>query len=125
MPKFTASLFDKHKSTNDDYMIDYSLLDNNVISALNGNTVQNVGNDNTDDHSPIVVEIIVETEEEAIDVENGLVSKIVRVKKVRIHKSAIVDILTKGREKMISKNLPAVRYRKKCRMQREQIALRD
>ena len=92
------------------------------MTALNGDLVDN---DNNGEDSPTIAESTTETEEEAVDVNNGIGTKSTNVKKVSIHESAAVNILIKGRDKMKSKNLPAVRYRKKCRMQREQIALRD
>ena len=84
LSKFTASIFDKHKNTNGKYMNDYLLIDNNIISARNDNLEDTVDDDNTDNHSPIVVDSITKSEEVDIDVDNGLGTKSVRVKKVRI-----------------------------------------
>ena len=121
--KLTASIFDHNKKTDSEYTVDHSLLDDNVMSALNGDLAEE--NDNNDDHSPIIVDSAEETEEVAIDVNNGIGSKSKTIQKVKIHESAAVDILIKGIEKVKSKKLPAVRYRKNCRLKREQVALRD
>ena len=124
LSKLATSIFDDNKNTDTEYTVDHSLLDDKVMSALNGeNAEQNDNND--DDDSSIAPESIEETEEVAIDVNNGIGAKTKNIKKVKVHESATVDILTKGIEKMKSKNLPAVRYRKNCRLRREQAALRD
>ena len=51
--------------------------------------------------------------------------KVQRWKNINIHDASPVHILKKEIEKMKSKNLPEVRYRKNCRLAREQVALRD
>ena len=123
--KFTASIFDHNRKTKDDYMVNHSLLDNDVMSALNGDLVNTGDTDNNDDDSPIIVDSITEPEKVSIDVENDIGTKSTTVKKVNIHESTTVNIFIKGRDEMKSKTLPAAQYRKKCGIKREQVSLRD
>ena len=122
LSNLAASIFDHGKNATTDETVDMSLLDNNVMSALNGDVLINEESgevdNNDDDTDPDEVEV-------DIDVNNGIGSKSIKVKKVNIHDAATVNILLKGIEKMKAKNLPAVRYRKNLRTQREQVALRD
>ena len=122
LSNLAASIFDHGKNATTDETVDMSLLDNNVMSALNGDVLINEESgevdNNDDDTDPDEVEV-------DIDVNNGIGSKSMKVKKVNIHDAATVNILLKGIEKMKAKNLPAVRYRKNLRTQREQVALRD
>ena len=57
MLKFTISIFDQHKKTKDDCIVDHFLLDDKVMSALNDNLVHTGDNDTNDNHSPIVLHI--------------------------------------------------------------------
>ena len=105
--------------------MDYSLLDDNVISSLNGDVMSIGGGegDNNDEDAATNEEHSNDTEKVEIEVENGIGTKTNKVKKVNIHDAVAVSILKKGVEKMKSKNLPAIRYRRKCRIAREQVVL--
>ena len=121
--KLTASIFDHNKKTESDYMIDHSLLDDNVMSALTGDLAAD--NINNDEDSPITIDSEDEIEEGDIDVNNEIGTKSTTIKKVNIHESAAVNILNKGIDNMKSKNLPVVRYKNNCQMKRKQVTLKD
>ena len=95
------------------------------MSALNGGVLNTGEGDGDDDNNEDDVVNSEDSCEVEIDVNNGIGSKSTKVKKINVHDAATVNILQKGIDKMKSKNLPAVRYRKNCKLAREQVALRD
>lgn len=97
--KVIAFIVDHNKKANNKYMVNYSLLDDNVTSALNCSLVNTVDNDKNNDDSPIVIDTIIETKEEAIDVDTGIRTTSNTMKKENIQESAGVNILIKGRDK--------------------------
>ena len=123
LSKFTSSIFDRSKQSNSDHsdhvdpMVDYTQLDQNVMSALNGGDANTSEGDSEDNSNA--------TDKMEMDVDIGIGTKKIKVRKVNINDAAFVNIHLKGMEKMKAKNLPAVRYRKNCRTAREQVALRD
>ena len=76
--------------------MDYSLLDDNVINAINRDVVNTGDGDNDDDDVANSEENSNDTEEEKMDVDNGIGTNNTKVKKVNIHDSAAVNILQKG-----------------------------
>ena len=137
LSKIAASIFDHSKKSTSEQTVDYSLLDDNVMSALNGDVLNNGDGDgdgdgdedgdgngdaNNNEDDGVNNE---ESAEVEIDINNGIGNKRTKVKKVNVHDAATVNILKNGIDKMKAKNLPAVRYRKNCRLAREQVALRD
>ena len=95
--------------------MDYSLLDDNVISSLNGDVMSIGGGegDNNDEDAANSEENINDSDEVEIEVDNVIGTKTTKVKKVNVHDAVTVNILKKGVDKMKSKNLPTVRYRRK------------
>ena len=119
--EFTSSIIHRSNKTNSDYTVDYSVLDDNVLNALNGVL------DSTEDidEGAEDLETSDDTEEVDIEVDNGIGESKIKIKKVPIHDAASHNLLAKGTEKMKLMNLPVVRYRKNRRLQREQTAISD
>ena len=126
---FTSSIINcsikSNNNCNNNYTVDYYLLDDNVLSALNGDlddtgdTGDNVDSIKTNDDSNSSIE------EKDVEVENGIGANATKVKKVPIHEAAYQNLLSKGTEKMKIMNLPIMGYRKNCRLQREQTVISD
>lgn len=94
------------------------------MGALTGELRETTGNDDEDteeDKEHDTVQVANETE---VDIAIGK-TKSAKIKKAVIHESAHCNIIQKGVEKMKAMNLPAIWHRKKQRMLREQIAIRD
>ena len=119
--EFTSSIIHRSNKTKSDKSVDYSLLDDNVLNALNGclHTTEDI-DEGVDD-----LETSNDTEEVDIEVDNGIGESKIKLKKVPIHDLASHHLLAKGKEKMKVMNLPVVRYRKNRRLKREQTAISD
>ena len=74
LSKFAASIFDNSKKSNTDQLVDYSLLEDNIVSSLNGDVV-NTGEGDGDGDGDNNEEDVVNSEDSKkveIDVDNGI-----------------------------------------------------
>ena len=111
--KDDASNTDAKNDSNDS--IDASLLDQNIINALEDNSIRiYLDTDN----------VVTDNEEECVSVgiSNVETSKL---NKTIVHPSAVKDVIEEGNEKMKKINLPVVRHRRLKRLAREKKAIRD
>ena len=99
------------------------MLDDNFLSVLNGDSDETVEIDNSMDFCQTNDDTNCNTGEVDVDVDSGIGAKSTKVKKVRVHKAACHDLLSKDKEKMAAMNLPVVRYRKNCMLKRNQTAI--
>ena len=109
----------------DGYTIDYSLLDDNVMSALNNGSVESVNGDTWDDDLEYKEDNNIDLSEVDYNVDNDTETYTAKVKKVIIHESASQNIALKGAEKMELMNLPVVWYRRDRGIERKQLATWD
>ena len=74
--------------------------------------VEDVDVDDNDNDSANIDNNNAEPDKVDVNVGNGIGTITIKLKQVIIHESASHDILFKGIERLKSKNLPAVRYRR-------------
>ena len=113
---FTCSIINHCNTSNNNYTVDYSLLDDNMLSALNGDLDYTVNIDDNVNNQQIINEINCDTEEVDVEVDNGIGAKSTKVKKVPIHEATYHNLLSKGTEKIKAMNLPVERYHKNFRL---------